>query len=84
MEYRIGLLRDKIQEMYPEIGKHGIEVSLHFDESKNAYLVTFKKDARKATTYLHKKDAEDCMNNVKCVYLGEQIGQFIKDFKSTK
>ena len=84
MEYRIGLLKDKIHEMYPEIGKHDIEVSLHFDEDKNAYVTTFKKGTHKATTELHKKDAEDCMNNVKCVYLGEHIGKFIKDFKSTK
>lgn len=84
MEYRIGLLRDKIHEIYPEMGKHGIEVSLIFDESKNAYVMTFKKGAYKLTTNLEKKDAEDCMNNVKCVYLGEQIGEFIKNFKSTK
>ena len=84
MEYRKELLRKKIDEMYPEIAKHGIKVSLDFDESKNTYLVTFKKDAHKVTTDLNKKDAEDCMNNVKCVYLGKQIGEFIKNFKSTK
>jgi len=84
MEYRYELLKKKLDEMYPEIAKHGIEVSLHFEQSKNTYLVTFKKGAHKATTDLHKKDAEDCINNVKCVYLGEQIGEFIRNFKSTK
>jgi hypothetical protein len=63
------------------MAKHGIEVSLLFDESKNAYVTTFKKDAHKLTTDLKKRDAEECMNNVKCVYLGEQIGNFVKNFK---
>ena len=83
MEYRKGLLGKKIYEMYPEIAKHGIEVSLDFDESKNAYIMKFKKDAHELTTHLEKRDAEDCMNNVKCVYLCAQIGQFIKNFEST-
>ena len=28
-----------------------------------------------------KKDADECMNNIKCVYLGVQIGQFVKNFE---
>jgi hypothetical protein len=82
MEYKRVQLGKKIHEMYPEIAKHGIEVSLDFDERQNAYIVKFKKDAHELTTQLQKKDAEDCMNNVKCVYLGAQIGQFIKNFES--
>lgn len=84
MKYRKDLLGNKIHEMYSEIAKHGIEVSLDFDESKNAYIVKFKKGAHELTTDLKKRDAEDCMNNVKCVYLGEQIGQFVKNFESTE
>jgi hypothetical protein len=83
MEYRKVQLGNKILEIYPEIIKHGIEISLDFNESKHAYIVQFKKDTHKLTTHLAKKDADDCMNNVKCVYLGVQIGQFIKNFEST-
>jgi len=81
MGYTKVALQDKILEMYPEVRKHGISVSLDFDENKNAYIVKFKKDARELTTHLEKKDADDCMDNVKCVYLGVQIGQFIKNFE---
>ncbi|MFZ5906344.1 MAG: hypothetical protein ACOYVJ_02900 [Nitrospirota bacterium] len=80
MGYTQVALKDKILEMYPEITKHGIAVGLEFDETKNAYIVKFKKDTRELTTHLEKKDADDCMNNVKCVYLGMQIGQFLKNF----
>ncbi|MEW6569643.1 MAG: hypothetical protein AB1390_00490 [Nitrospirota bacterium] len=84
MAYTKVALEDKILEMYPEIQKHGISVSLDFDESKNAYIVKFKKDGQELTTHLEKKDADDCMNNIKCVYLGVQIGQFIKNFEMRK
>ena len=84
MGYTKIALEDKILEMYPEITKHGISVGLDFDEGKNAYIVKFKKDRQELTTHLEKKDADDCMENVKCVYLGVQIGQFIKNFELRK
>jgi hypothetical protein len=81
MGYTKVALEDKILEMYPEIQKHGISISLNFDEKKNAYIVKFTKDKQELTTHLEKKDADDCMNNVKCVYLGVQVQQFIKNFE---
>lgn len=84
MAYTIVALKDKIIEMYPEIEKNGISVGLEFSEEKNAYIVRFKKDHHELTTHLEKKDADDCMNNIKCVYLGIQIAQFIKNFEERK
>jgi len=77
-------LENKILEMYPEITRNGISISLDFDEWKNAYIVRLKKDKQELTTHLEKKDADDCMNNIKCVYLGVQVGQFIKNFELRK
>jgi len=77
-------LENKILEMYPEITRNGISISLGFDEGKNAYIVRLKKDKQELTTHLEKKDADDCMNNIKCVYLGVQVGQFIKNFELRK
>jgi hypothetical protein len=76
-----GAIREKINEMYPEIGKHNIILSIDFDAAKDAYIVKLKKDKHELTTHVEKKDAEDCMRNIKCVYLGTQIGQFIKNFE---
>jgi hypothetical protein len=81
MGYTQVALEDKILEMYPEITKHGISMGLSFDKSKNAWIVKFKKSAHELTTHLDKRDADDCMDNIKCVYLGVQIGQFIKNFE---
>ncbi len=81
MAYTDEALKGKISEMYPEIGKHGISLGLGFSKEKNAYIVKFTKGKHELTTHLEKRDADDCMNNVKCVYLGVQIGQFIRNFE---
>jgi len=81
MGYSNVALQDKIREMYPEIAKHGILISLDFNKEKNAYIVKFSKNNQELTTHLEKKDADECMDGIKCVYLGVQIGQFIKNFE---
>lgn len=81
MAYTKGDLKAKILEMYPQIAQHGITVSLDFSQEKNAYVVTFQKEAHELMTHLEKKDADDCMNDIKCVYLGVQIGQFAHNFE---
>ena len=74
---------EKIREIYPEISQHGISVDLDFSQEKNAYIVKFRKDHHELTTHLEKRDADDCMNDIKCVYLGVQIGQFLKNFENS-
>ena len=81
MGYTNVALKDKIMEMYPEISKQGISLGLDFSKEKNAYIVRFKKGKHELTTHLEKKDADACMDGIKCVYLGVQVGQFIKNFE---
>lgn len=81
MGYTIVALKEKILDIYPEIERNGISVGISFDEQKNAYIVDFKKGDQELTTHLEKRDADECMNGVKCVYLGVQIAEFIKNFE---
>jgi len=80
MGYTNIALKDKIMEMYPDIEKLKLSCSLDFDKDKNAYIVKLKKGMKELTTHLEKKDADACMDGIKCVYLGVQVGQFIKNF----
>jgi len=82
MAYSNVALKDKIQEMYPEINEHNIAVGLDFNNDKDAYVVTFKKDVYELSTFIDKSDATECMDGVKCVHLGVKIGEFIKNFDS--
>lgn len=77
-------LQAKITEMYPEIGKHDLSLSLDFNEAQQAYILTFRRGAYELTTHLEKHDADECMNGIKCVYLGVQVAQFIKNFEDRK
>lgn len=80
MAYTIEDLKAKILEMYPEIKENGFSVTIYYSEEKQSYIIRLQKGVSELITQLDKKDADDCMNNVKCVYLGVQIGQFIKNF----
>ncbi|HEX9021473.1 MAG TPA: hypothetical protein VF903_09445 [Nitrospirota bacterium] len=81
MAYSNVALKDKIVEMYPEIAEHKLSVGVNFDDQKNAYIITFKRGSHGLVTHLEKKDADECMNGIKCVYLGIQVAQFIKNFE---
>jgi hypothetical protein len=84
MAYTDEGLKDKIAEMYPEIRRRGIVLGLDFSGEENAYVVKLTKGKHEFTTYLKKIDADECMNNVKCIYLGVQIGEFIKNFEEAE
>ncbi len=75
-------LEDKLRELHPEIGRHGLNLALAFDSNKDAWIVTLQKDEHKLSTHLERKDAEACLEGVQCVYLGVQIAQFIKNFET--
>lgn len=80
MAYTIEDLKAKILEMYPEIKQAGFNVTISYNEEKQSYIIRLQKGTSELITHLDKQDADDCMNNVKCVHLGLQIGQFIKNF----
>lgn len=82
MGYSNVALKEKIADMYPEIEKTGASIGLSFDDSKNAYVIKISKGVHELSTYLEKKDADECMDGIECVYLGVQIAQFLKNFES--
>jgi hypothetical protein len=81
MGYDNAALKEKIMEMYPEIKQNNLSVGLDFSSGKNAYVITFQRGEEVLTTHLEKRDADDCMDGIKCVYLGVQVAQFVKNFE---
>lgn len=81
MKYTNGALKEKIMMMYPGIEKHKVKVSLTFNGEKDAYILKFKRGKDEMTTHLDKSDADDCMNNIRCVHLGIKVEQFVKHFE---
>ncbi len=81
MGYTQVALEDRILEMYPELERNGIAVSLEFDKKKNAWVVHFTKGQHKRYAFLDKKDADSCMDGQSCIYLGTLISQYVKDLE---
>ena len=82
MGYTVVALKEKITEIYPEIVRHGISFALEFNRELDTYDVKLKKNTHAFLTHLGKEDADECMDGVKCVHLGIQIGEFVKNFES--
>jgi len=79
MSYTEEDLRKKLFEMYPEIGTYDLSMALEFDEAKDAWVITFKKDDLERHAFLDKGDADRCIEGNACIYLGIIIAQYIKD-----
>jgi len=73
-------LKSKIEELFPEIERYGLEFDLEKDEDKNAWLAKFKKDEHELVTHLEEKEVEDCLAGIKCLNLGVQMGMFIRNY----
>lgn len=84
MGYTVVALKDKVMDMYPEIAQYGISVAINFSEQDNAYVISFRRNGRELSTRLEKREADDCMDGIRCVHLGVQVEQFIRNFESRK
>jgi hypothetical protein len=65
----------KIREIYPDIGKCGIDVNVDYDKEKKAWIVDLKSGSHELKTHLEPEDADACMIGKKCIGLGIQIAQ---------
>jgi len=81
MKYTIVALKNKVQEMYPEIDRLKVSVGIQFVEDKDAYRISFSRGKDVLITHLGRQDADDCMNNIRCIHLGVQVAQFIRNFE---
>ncbi len=74
-------LCQKIQEVHPEIGQCGIDLTVNFDKHQNAWVISLKKDNHKLKHFLETSDADACMEGKQCFALGIEIAQLAKNIK---
>lgn len=67
-----------IEQVYPDIGKCGIDLDVAYDTEHSRWKVFLKKDNKSLETFLEAGDAELCMEGRQCVCLGIEISQ-LKD-----
>jgi hypothetical protein len=73
-------LAQAVASLYPEIAKHGIELSVVGDPANQAWIVTMHHGNHSLSTRLEKRDADDCLAGIVCVHLGVQIGRFVENY----
>jgi hypothetical protein len=59
-------------------------MSLDFNQELKTFDLKLKKNSEELTTHLEKKDADECMDGTKCIHLGVQIDQFVRNFEGRK
>lgn len=80
MGYSKMALESKLVEIYPELQRSDVSMSLRFDEEKNAWTVGLRKEHHELMTYIDKKDADSCLEGKVCIPLGVKIGEFLDNF----
>lgn len=84
MKYTDAALKEKILEMYPDIQEHKVAIEIGYNSEKSAYILSFQRGKDELITFIDKMDADDCMNNIKCIHLGIKVDQFIRNFEARK
>lgn len=74
-------LCQKIQELYPEIGLCGIDLTVNFNKHQNCWVVCLKKDNHELKHFLEETDTDACMAGKQCIALGLEIAQLVKNIK---
>ena len=74
-------LCQKIQEIYPEVGQCGIDITVDFDKRQKAWVVDLKKDNHELKHFLENPDANACLEGKQCFAMGLEIAQLIKNVK---
>ena len=68
-------LCQQIKTIFPDIGECGIDVSVDYDDEKEAWIVDLQKGNHRLTTHLEPEDAGECMMGRPCTGLAFQIQQ---------
>ncbi|MCX7823751.1 MAG: hypothetical protein N2260_09975 [Syntrophobacterales bacterium] len=71
-------LCEKIREIYPDIGRCGIDVQASYDEQTKAWVVSLSKEGHTLKTFLEPQDVQACKEGRECIHLGLQIEQLKK------
>lgn len=80
MKVDAGSLSMKIQEMFPEIGQHGVTLAVTEMADINSWEIRLAKDGKEMTSCLDRTDAENCLAGRECTSFSSEVGQFVHSY----
>ncbi len=69
----------KIMEIYPEIGQCDINLDVHFDEEKKAWVAHLAREGKELSTYLDDDEIQACLDGKQCVALGVHVAELARN-----
>jgi hypothetical protein len=82
MSYTKEDLEAKLLAIYPDIKKYDLSLDLEYDESRGSWILSFAKGNYRRHAFLHRTDADACMEGNMCTYLWALIDQYLKDLET--
>ncbi len=73
-------LGKKIEAMFPEFGRCGVDFNVQYDEQVQAWAVNIHKGGQHLKTFLEDSEADSCIANNRCVPLALQMAQLKENF----
>ncbi len=71
----------KIMEIYPEIGQCDIDLDVHFDEEKKAWVARLAKGGKELATHLDDDEIQACLDGRQCVALGVHVAELSRNVR---
>ncbi len=71
----------KIMEIYPDIGRCGINLDVRYDEEKKAWVTHLEREGKALETYLDDDEIRACLDGKQCVSLGVHVAELSKNIK---
>jgi len=68
-------LCQKIQSIYPDIGKCGMDLDVVYDDEAQSTVIKLRKGNKTVRHFLSDEDAEACLEGRQCVALGIEVAQ---------
>lgn len=70
-------LCEKIRQLYPDIGRCGIDIEVMYASDQERWIVDLKRDRHELKTYLEPGDAELCLSGRQCIGLSIEVAQLV-------
>jgi hypothetical protein len=80
--YDLDAVKEKILELYPDIQKYGIFLSVKKDKmiGGDKYVLTLEKDNRHSSFEIGRQDVRTCMEGQMCGLITAELARFIRQF----
>jgi len=80
-KYTEDVVQSKLLNMYPDIGKKGVSLSVNYDDMKKSWVVKLAKNNREHAILLPEADADTCITGKYCEPFNAELKDVLNRFE---